>query len=65
MKSDIPFYLKLIVSFLPFIVFAVLNSKANTKKPVRNRQYPMPVLAVVFVAQLLNDFQRQQHLLFD
>ncbi|MBR5277650.1 MAG: cell envelope integrity protein TolA [Clostridia bacterium] len=46
--SDILFYLKLLVSFLPFALFAFLNTKCNTKKEVRNRQYPMPVLAVVY-----------------
>ena len=65
MKSDIPFYLKLIVSFLPFILFAFLNSKANTKKPVRNRQYPMPVLAVVYSIVLLIFLDRLAKLCLD
>jgi len=48
MRNDITSFIKLIVSFLPFILFAFLNGKANTKKEVRCRQYPMPVLAVVY-----------------
>ncbi len=54
MKIDILFLIKLALSFLPFVLFAFLNSKANTKKEVRNRQYAMPVIAVVYsVAALI------------
>ena len=48
MMSDIPLYTRLLISFLPFLLFAVLNSKANLKKPVRCRQYLMPVVAVIY-----------------
>ena len=53
MKSDLKFFIELAVSFLPFILFAFLNSKANVKKENRNRQYAMPVIAVVYSAVLL------------
>ena len=53
MKSNIVFFISLAVSFLPFILFAFLNTKANVKKEVRNRQYPMPVLALVYSIVLL------------
>lgn len=48
MKSNILFFIELMVSFLPFILFAFANSKANVKKENRNRQYLMPVIAVVY-----------------
>ena len=53
MKSDIKFFMELVVSFLPFILFAFLNSKANVKKVNRSRQYAMPVIAVVYSVVLL------------
>ena len=53
MKSDLKFFIELAVSFLPFVLFAFLNSKANVKKENRNRQYPLPVFAVVYSIVLL------------
>lgn len=53
MKSNILFFVELIISFLPFILFAFFNAKANVKKENRNRQYLMPVVAVVYSAVLL------------
>lgn len=53
MKSNILFFIELIVSFLPFILFAFLNNKANVKKENRHRQYGMPVFAVVYSVVLL------------
>jgi hypothetical protein len=53
MKSDLKFFIELAVSFLPFVLFALLNSKVNVKKENRNRQYPMPVIAVIYSAVLL------------
>ena len=53
MKSDMIFFIELAASFLPFILFAYWNSKANIKQENRNRQYPMPVVAVVYSAVLL------------
>ena len=32
MRSDRLFFMELVVSFLPFVLFAVLNGKANVKK---------------------------------
>jgi len=53
MMSDMIFLIKLAVSFLPFLLFAFLNGKVNTKKEVRNRQYLMPVIAVIYSLVLL------------
>lgn len=53
MKANILFFIVLAASFLPFILFAFLNSKANVKKEKRNRQYAMPAFAVVYSAVLL------------
>ena len=53
MKSDVIFFIELAVYFLPFILFAFLNGKTNVKKENRNRQYAMPVIAVVYGAVLL------------
>ncbi len=54
MKSEIVInLLKLAASFLPFVLFAYLNGKANTKKEFRHRQYLMPVLAVIYSVVLL------------
>ena len=53
MKSDILFFIELIIAFLPFVLFAFLNAKANVKKEIRNRQYPMPVVAVIYSVVLL------------
>ncbi len=53
MISDILFILKFILSFLPFLLFAFLNTKANVKKKVRNKQYRMPIVAVIYSAVLL------------
>ena len=40
--------LKLLLPLLPFILFAFLNVKANLKKDMRNRQYLMPVFALLY-----------------
>ena len=53
MKSSAIFLIELAISFLPFILFALLNGKANIKKEDRNRQYLMPVIAVVYSIVLL------------
>ena len=53
MRNNILFYIELIVSFVPFILFAFLNSKANVKKVNRNRQYAMPAIAVLYSAGML------------
>ena len=70
MNNDIGSFLKLIVSFLPFVLFAVLNGKANVKKEVRNRQYLMPVFAVIysvvfsFIRSILNLVLHSDYCLF-
>ena len=53
MNNDVKSFIKLAISFLPFILFAFFNAKANVKKENRHRQYPMPVIAVVYSAVLL------------
>lgn len=53
MKSDVIFFIELAISFLPFILFAFFNGKANVKKENRNRQYAMPVIAVIYGVVLL------------
>ena len=51
--NKILFYIELIVSFLPFILFVFLNNKANMKKEIRNRQYWMPVFALIYSVVML------------
>lgn len=53
MNSDMIFLIELVISFLPFVLFAILNSKANVKKEIRNRQYPLPAVAVLFSFTLM------------
>ncbi len=65
MISDILFFLVLIVSFLPFILFAFFNSKANVNKENRNRQYAMPVVAVIYSVVLLIFLDKVSALLLD
>lgn len=37
-----------LLCLLPFILFALLNAKANLKREVRSRQFPMPLLTLVY-----------------
>ena len=53
MKSDLLFFIELAAAFLPFILLAALNGAANTKQEVRYRQYPMPVIAVIYSVALI------------
>ena len=53
MKSETMVLIELAASFLPFILFAFLNSKVNVKKENRCRQYAMPVVAVIYSVVLL------------
>lgn len=53
MRSNGLFFMELVISFLPFILFAILNSKANIKKASRHRQYAMPIFAVVYCVVML------------
>ena len=65
MKSNLLFFIALIVSFLPFVLFAFLNSKANVKKENRNRQYAMPVVSVLYSVVLLIFLDRISRLLMN
>lgn len=53
MKSDMNFFVELAALFLPFILFAFLNSAANVKKEIRCRQYTMPLFAIVYCVLLM------------
>ena len=53
MKPNVMFFIVLVISFLPFILFAFFNGKANTKKEDRSKQYIMPVFAIVYSVVLL------------
>ena len=53
MINKVLFLIEIAVSFLPFILFAYLNGKVNIKKEKRERQFLMPVLAVIYSGVLL------------
>ena len=55
--NNIVFLIQLAISFVPFLLFVFFNGKSNTKKEVRQRQYLMPVIAVVYciVIYVLNN----------
>ena len=40
--------LYMLLMALPFILFALLNMKANLKKPIRHRQFLMPIFALIY-----------------
>ena len=65
MKNNALFFIELIVSFLPFILFAFLNSKANIKKESRHQQYLMPVFAVIYSAVLMIFLNKLSNLCMD
>lgn len=44
---------KFLLCMLPFLLFALLNMKANLKKQYRNRQFLMPVLTLVYCILLV------------
>lgn len=48
MINDIGFWVRVILLTAPFIILELLSSKANLKKKHRNRQYYMPIVAIVF-----------------
>ncbi len=48
MSKNALFLIELAVSFLPFILFAFINSKLNVKKEFRHRQYPLPLFALIY-----------------
>ena len=43
----------LLLALLPFLLLALLNKKANLKRAVRDRQFPMPVLTLVYCVLLI------------
>ena len=63
--SNFLFFIQLLISFLPFILFVFLNGKANMKKEIRNRQYLMPLIAVVYSIVLLIFLDKISSLLSD
>lgn len=65
MNNNVMFLIELTISFLPFILFAFFNSKANIKKENRYRQYPMPVFAVIYSIVLLIFLDKLQKFLAD
>lgn len=44
---------KYLLCLLPFILFALLNMKANLKKQYRSRQFLMPILTLVYCVVLI------------
>ena len=41
-------FLKMLLMLAPFLVLVLLSIKANLKRPERYKQFPMPVIAVIF-----------------
>ena len=65
MNNNNMFLVELAVSFLPFVLFALLNGKANIKKENRAQQYLMPIVAVIYSAVLLIFLDRLAALCMD
>ncbi len=40
---------KLVLAILPFVLLCIWNAKANLPKTERSKQYPMPLLALIYV----------------
>ena len=49
---------KTLLQFLPFLFLVWLNGKTNLKREYRNRQFPMPVLTLLYCALLLVFFSK-------
>ncbi len=45
--------LKTAVAVIPFLLLCLLSIKVNLKKPIRDRQFLMPIIALVFVLFLM------------
>ena len=43
----------LLLALLPFLLLALLNMKTNLKRAYRDRQFPMPVLTLIYCGALL------------
>lgn len=65
MNSNIVLLIELVISFLPFVLFAFLNSKVNMKKEIRNRQYLMLPFAVIYSVVLFVFLNKISLLLMD
>lgn len=50
MISNIMGYLKLFIIFLPFILFQLLNNRANFHKDMRHKQLVMPLFSLLYFA---------------
>ena len=56
---------KFLLCLLPFLLFALLNTKANLKRQYRSRQFLMPVLTLVYCVVLMLFLNRINTLLSD
>ena len=45
--------IKLLLPLLPFLLFTLLNAKANLSREQRSRQYLMPIFALVYCLALI------------
>lgn len=45
--------IKTITAVLPFVLLCLLSKKVNLKKPVRDRQFLMPVIAFIYIVFLM------------
>ncbi len=57
--------LKTLLGFLPFLLLVLLNGKANLKKPLRSRQFLMPVLALIYCVVMAIRLHPLQQALMD
>ena len=48
MIEFIRYLMKMLLMTLPFLLFALIQAKTNLKKPERSRQFPMPLVALIF-----------------
>ena len=47
-SDELLFLIKLLLAFVPFLLFVLLNNKTNMKKQIRYRQFFMIPLALVY-----------------
>lgn len=65
MTSDVLLLVKLLLAFIPFLLFVLLNSKANMKKENRYRQFFMIPLALIYCIVLFILMQKISNWLGD
>ncbi|MBO5060794.1 MAG: hypothetical protein J6C82_07770 [Clostridia bacterium] len=53
MIDKILFIAKMVMAVLPFVVLCFASSGINFEKPERSRQYPMPVLSLIYLIVLM------------